>query len=288
MKITVKWEKLHFNYALGTFTTVHGVWQEIVHVIQDHQKRFQVYPTATMSTLISLCLRPFGPNAKQMRSVFHIMIDDGSNVHKLVPNATERSDLLDFTTRVRFDISHFIVPAVGEIRDIFKYPKVLYNPLDRIEARRCLKTLVMKIHVALAELHSYGLSHTDIRPPNICFNKVYAAVLIDMDRCAPWDEFPAASSKLGGCSCMYKRPLTVEKTDFNSKHLDYLQLGWLVAWVLSEDSNYHGRKWTELDESITRDKFVSTSSAIAGMNRLPLPNQKLSSTLPALLMWHGC
>jgi hypothetical protein len=50
----------------------------------------------------------------------------------------------------------------------------------------------------------------------------------------------------------------VEKTDFNGKHLDYLQLGWLVAWVLSEDSDYHGRKWTELDESITRDKFVST------------------------------
>jgi hypothetical protein len=127
VKITVKWEKLHFtmasvslsfNYALETFTTVHGVWQEIVHVIQDHQKRFQVYPTVTMSTLISLCLRPFGPNAKQMRSVFHIMIDDGSNVHKLVPNATERSDLLDFMTRVRFYISHFFVPAVGEIRDI--------------------------------------------------------------------------------------------------------------------------------------------------------------------------
>ena len=65
---------------------------------------------------------------------------------------------------------------------------------------------------------------------------------------------------------MYKRPETIEKEHFNGKHLDYLQLGWLVAWVLSEDSEYHTREWKTQNQCITNDKFVSTLVCYAALD----------------------
>lgn len=90
----VIWENLHFNYHLQALTTVLQVWGEIGRVVQNQQVKVPslhdpncVNPHFLMP-LLSDDLRQFGPSARQMESVFHIMIDDGSNVHKLVTQYT--------------------------------------------------------------------------------------------------------------------------------------------------------------------------------------------------------
>lgn len=70
--------------------------------------------------------------------------------------------------------------------------------------------------------------------------------------------YPNVAMSFDGTSCMYSKPKRIYAHNFNSEHLDYLQLGWLVAWVLSSDSNYHDRTWADQDKSITTDRFVST------------------------------
>ena len=208
--------------------------------------------------LSSYDLRQFG-DAHQMKSLYHVIIGNSSNVYKLVTDHTERDCLRDLAQLVEGNPQHFIVPEVMvEDTRMFKYTRVSYSPLNRVQAHRCLRTLVVKINEALVELHGIGFSHSDIRLPNICFNCNYDAVLIDLDRCEPWNQFPKAVSCFAGKSCMYEMPEAIGAVQFNGKHMDYVQLGWLVAWVLSDESDYHDRKWTEQNEEITSDNFVST------------------------------
>ena len=205
VKITVIWKNLHFTYDLQVLTTVSQLWGEIGHVVEKQQVKVPSLPSPDsvnphfLMHLSSYDLGQFGLRARQMQSVYHIMIDDGSNVHKLVTQLSERNSLNRLTIQVfkrRLNPHHFIVPAMGEIEDVFKYPKVFNGPLNRIEARRCLRTQVMKIDDALTELHGIRLAHTDIRLPNVCFNRAYDAILIDVDRCVFWNGYPALA-----CSC---------------------------------------------------------------------------------------
>ena len=121
-------------------------------------------------------------------------------------------------------------------------PSLAYM-LDPLQARWCPRTLVKKIHEALSELHGIGFSHADVCLPNICFNCEYEAILIDLDRCVSRNMYLALAMSFEETSCMYSKPNGISASDFNGEHLDYLQLGWLVAWMLSNDSNYHTRTW---------------------------------------------
>ena len=80
------------------------------------------------------------------------------------------------------------------------------------------------INRALIELHECGLAHNDVRQPNVCFDDEYEPVLIDLDRCSKSGKI----SSTYGASCMYPFADTGHK-------FDYMQLGWLVAWVLDKD-----------------------------------------------------
>lgn len=132
---------------------------------------------------------------------------------------------------------------------VFKYPKVRYNPLEVEDARKVLRTLSEKIKDALSGLHEFGIIHNDVRLPNICFDDDFNAVLIDLDRASA-----DGSSDLVGTidSCMYNVPH--DKCDFS---LDFIQLGWLLAWVLYSVGDYHQRKWEDLPQSIRNDRFIS-------------------------------
>ena len=44
-----------------------------------------------------------------------------------------------------------------------------------------LKEFVKSLMEALKELHGLGQAHYDVLLPNICFNEIYEAVLIDVD-----------------------------------------------------------------------------------------------------------
>lgn len=124
---------------------------------------------------LSCCdLIPYGENAKQMELPHHIMIDDVVQVYKVVTKYSEKAALMSLILAVAFENNynpkHFILPMPVAETDVFAYAKVFYGPLDRLQARRCLRTLVKKIHEALSEPHCMGFVHADIRLANICFS----------------------------------------------------------------------------------------------------------------------
>ena len=266
MKITVIWEKLLFCY-LQPLYTITEVWEEIRRVVEKQRNKVPRLPNPDMidpNFIICLSsddLRDFGESARQIQSVFHIIIDDGTFIHKMITHRMERRSLDHLKRKATNTPKHFIVPVEHEQFDVFRHTKVRFDPLEEEQARWFLRTLVRKIHEALTELHGLGVAHTDIRLTNICFNSAYEAVLIDLDRCTHLNGYPTAVSMFGTESCMYLKPELIDVQEFNGGHLDYSQLGWLVAWVLSdhsEEEDYHKRKWLDQDQLIKDDQFVST------------------------------
>lgn len=61
------------------------------------------------------------------------------------------------------------------------YHKVLYNPLMVDEAEPCLKEVVIKVNHAVKELHNLGFQHGNLIFRNICYNKMFKPVQIDLD-----------------------------------------------------------------------------------------------------------
>ena len=54
---------------------------------------------------------------------------------------------------------------------------------------------------------------------------------------------------------MYIKPETVDTDSFAASTLDYIQLGWLLVWVLANDENddYHSMKWEHQPKRIQTD-----------------------------------
>ena len=130
-----------------------------------------------------------------------------------------------------------------KIRDVMVFDALKYQPLERDQAKRCLKELVCKIGRVLIDVHTtFEMAHLDVRLPNICFDDNYQPILIDPDR--------MCRSKTGaGCirdkyvdSSLYKRRGTIKTAD----QLDFMQLGLLICKCLD---------WSENDLS---DHFTST------------------------------
>ena len=126
-----------------------------------------------------------------------------------------------------------------------------YSPLEVKDASKVLQTLSEKIKAALDELHEQGFMHCDVRLPNICFNEQLDAVLIDVDRACRTNNV----TRLVGVvdSCMYIVPRGARDTFC----LDFMQLGWLLAWVLHPEGAYHKRTWEDLPQSVRKDQFLS-------------------------------
>jgi len=84
----------------------------------------------------------------------HIMIDD-VQVYKEVTKYSEKAALMSLMLvafEKNYNPQHFILPMPVAETDIFAYAKMFYDLLDRLQAHRCLRTLV-KIHEAQSELH---------------------------------------------------------------------------------------------------------------------------------------
>ena len=75
----------------------------------------------------------------------------------------------------------FTLKVVKWVLIIVSLCEIINQPLTVNKAAGCLRDLVEKIKSALDELHSYNLSHNDVRLENTCFNGQYNAVLIDLD-----------------------------------------------------------------------------------------------------------
>ena len=125
----------------------------------------------------------------------------------------------------------FIKMSYRSTESFFFYPKVDFNPMSRDEAKYCLRDLVQNICKCLEDLHKFGYAQRDVRLPNICFDANHCPVLIDLDFCCPVDEL----RYVGSDSVLYKF-----KEGWNSRNADFMQLGWLVLWVLNDSlQDYH-------------------------------------------------
>ena len=272
MKITVLWENLHFNCFLKVITSVEEVCHELMIGVKENRKNVPQLPECLEKFPYLLPLsnddlslfQEVGRedlNPVQLSSAFHIMVDDGSSIHKLVFDETEWQALtMVEKARATQQIKHFIVPRSQlklNNKYIFTYLKVPHGPLSPDNAHRFLRTFVEKVNEALTELHGVGLSHLDVRLPNICFDNEFNAVLIDVDRSEECNVYPGISSEMEGC--MYQKPELLLQKDFTGERLDYIQLGWMVAWILdsSKITDYNERVWEKQCRAIQNDHFLN-------------------------------
>lgn len=93
-------------------------------------------------------------------------------------------------------------------------------------------------------------THNNVRLANIGFDDKLKAVLIDLDRCVLMGEILCF---LNVASCMYRRPPHAGK-DFC---LDFMQLGWMLAWILCPTGDYHNRVLENIPHYIRSDPFIS-------------------------------
>ena len=112
----------------------------------------------------------------------------------------------------------------------------------------CLHDFLKGLAQAIQEFHQHGFAHQDIRLENVCFNEQYEPVLIDLDRSIEITGSPIFYGK----SCMYMRA-----GEMTPDQIDWIQVGWLAAWVLHCEDDYHERKFEELPEAICGDQFIS-------------------------------
>jgi len=235
--------------------------KEIKSVVDSQSDRVPVLPRRVDPFWMCLsrndvCQLSNKMTAQQVPSLHHIIVDDSDTMYKLVYDKEEESALKDLYYRAAstsLNPCHFIVPEPGRGSHEFKYSKVPYGPLTVNDARKCLYTLLMKINTALEQLHQFGFAHNDVRLENVCFSKEFDAIFIDLERCTSVDDVHPLMG--ASPSCMYRFP---EKADysFNGKNSDYLQLGWLVAWVLHRSDSYHERELNQLPEDLRNDPFI--------------------------------
>ena len=249
-------------------TDVSTVWDEIQCVLDENIRLMPAspQPDAVHGKYLTILSRRdlgyFGIDAKQVISPFHVIVESNGKIFKVhVVNNVKESDIMYKTLwqwgqRSHTPPRHFIIPTMTRIEDVFSYDKVPYGPLREEQAHKYLKTLSEKLCAALEELHRFGYAHSDIRLPYVCFNSNYDAVLIDMERCTRVEVRSPLSMELHTISCMYRKPKNMLES-FTAQRMDYVQLGWLLVWVLNCTGEYHEREWEQQPLNIVNDVFLS-------------------------------
>lgn len=256
IKITVKWHKLRFVYSLQRLQGI----QDALAAVQDVLK-FQISAVPTLPREIKPELMLLSQDdlnglssddAVQVPSQRNMVVADSRYIYKIMHDLESSLNLvLLFSHTVATQPKHFVIPCPNKGGTIYKYERVHYGPLEVKDAVRVLRTISEKIKTALDELHGHGFMHNDVRLPNICFDEQLDAVLIDMDRTCSIER----NSQLVGVinSCMYMIPLGASDTFC----MDFMQLGWLLAWVLYPEGDYHQRTWEDLPQCLREDQFLS-------------------------------
>lgn len=271
VKIAVEWTFPFFNYTLNCYEKVQEGVQEIKRVFTEYSKLSLMLPRNIEPYFIRLSesdidkIWPDSTDATQMASTRHIVVKCNTAIRKVLYDKMEIYSI-SLCNKLQGHIHHVIAPTwldlvVSPHVRVYEYPKVTHGQLTREQAHSCLREFVFTLNQALQELHGMGFSHNDLRLPNVCFNDQYEAVLIDLDRCytisKPHPYFSGAVQ-----SCMYRKPLLANvRMDIIGKYTDYVQLGWLVAWIVSvhdgDNSNEHDRKWNDQPNSIISNAFIS-------------------------------
>ena len=118
------------------------------------------------------------------------------------------------------------------------------------EAKKCLQHFFCEVRSVIGQLHdTYKLAHMDIRLDNICFNQQFKPLLSDLDRSEVLGTDLGEESAYA--SCMSRSDLSPEKTD-------WMQLGWMIAWILEPGEDYHDRDFEGLSDNMKENAMLKT------------------------------
>ena len=266
VEIEISWEKFKFVSNLKRYIDSQDGVRRIQEVIRNQCKTLPHLPHTSSIGNSLITLSPndgellCGGPAHQIASRSHLMAKCNQSVYKIVYDADDVLSILRYMSKARDDAGMCLIKPMWVPLDfdptlnVYKYDYVPISPLNPEQAKRCLLPLVLGINCALGKLHALELSHNDLRLENVCFNRQFEVVLIDMDRCYPISQlYPLFKSSSSQSSCMYKLQ-PVMNTGIQT---DYFQLGWLIAWVLDHSGDYHDRAWHDVDDTIRNDPFIS-------------------------------
>lgn len=266
VEINVRWEKYQFIYTLTCHKDVNEGIGRMRTFLRNYQQFIPSIPRNVAPFYITLassecrCLCSSSDSCIQLRSTSHIIVEccNSHFIHKIIYDPVEEKTHFHVIRNLT-PMDHVITPEIFRNRElgnalltVYKYQKVRYSPLSAEKARMCLQGLVTSFKVALDELHALQTSHNDARLPNVCFNDKYEAVIIDVDRCYDIEGLHPYFATLS--SCMYEnfREMGAPIGQFT----DYMQLGWMVAWILDNSQDEHAREWEEQKTEIKENKFI--------------------------------
>ena len=252
VEVEVKWENFQCHYAFRPLKKEEVLPR--IHAIMEGAMKSAERVVSTLRVPVRLReeeISHFGPGAIQIESYNAILIKAGDLMHKIPLWSQYVASLKSVWGK---DLCPYIIleSTVGGVR-VFTYPYVKHSPLKVHEATKCLvsyRSFYRSLSNAIEKLHrDLKIAHMDIRLENICFNELFDVVFIDVDRCS---EIVGKPVRFTFCnSCMYNAARAP------AEH-DWMQLGWLVAWVLvGGKGQYHGRKFTDLPGLMRKNQLLS-------------------------------
>ena len=271
VQVVVTWKDLKFQFKEKEFSEAGEVKEAIVSVIQKFQQldHANECKARVIIRLSAAELQLFGQSATQYPSRQAVLVKAGGHFYKSPVSTLEMSTLQTTVLVIEkvallqaqrlcaspvIHLEECSVLATDQSLRYYKYPCVSYDPLHVEQAKRCLSRFFFEVLEALNFLHQdYNLAHMDVRLENICFNENFKPVLIDLDRAVP---AALKTLRFAFCeSCMYDALLTGEQHD-------WLQLGWLVTWVLTfsevlyRDEGYHTQSFEKLPEILQENDIL--------------------------------
>jgi len=257
VKVQVTWVDLHFSFALTCIRSEDvrrsicdaASGQRAPKSLSDQQCEFVI-------ALSPADLTHFGQSAIQSRSQSAILVEERNTQmwYKCPINKNEQHVCRIISLAVK---ASCVVKLMTEVicRSVryVKYKALPHDPLNVTEAYKCLRNLLQELHKAIEMYHEYGFAHQDIRLENVCFDANYKPVLIDLDRSLEVYQMPCDKYE---SSCMYRY-----RTDIamSVQQVDWMQLGWLAAWVVHPDptGSYHSRNFEDLPEDLKTSILVN-------------------------------
>ena len=262
VKLVVTWENFSVYYELTQLKTYDAVRREILEAVRSFAvlNNTQMCMDRVLMKLSTDDLEKFnGINPKQIPSQGALMVSCGDSIFKrplwklpvcVLTRVVSQLTIVALSRPSQKAITVQIQPTLISETFFFKYDCVHYDPMTVEEAKKCLQHFFCEVRSVIGQLHdTYKLAHMDIRLDNICFNQQFKPILIDLDRSEGIGTDIVDESDYA--SCMSRSDLSPEKTD-------WMQLGWLIAWILEPGEDYHDRDFEGLSDNMKENAMLKT------------------------------
>ncbi len=265
IEVRVVWQNLVVEFHITRFKTIIDGVERLKEVfknqcetlpdIPDHPRRDMLMPLADEDYSFFE-----GHGFSQLPSPTHIIVENKQSVVKVLHCQSEVLNIRDVIhifgespPKCSVQLQRFL-SSTSEHLFCYTYPYLPHPKLNFEEAKKCLAEFLQLSALALEELHGMGICHNDVRLDNICFNREFKPVLIDFDKSTAMKGHFYRQVFTGSTSCMYLWDAT---RGWCGNKTDFMQLGWVTAWVLNPTQDYHRRDFLTQPLCITSNAFIS-------------------------------